>query len=222
MTASSSIPPAASARTRHRLLCAAVARFAEHGYHSTSTRDICRDAGVNSAAIHYHFGDKANLYREVFRYQIGPEPDASLALTTLPRREALVAFYRALLVPLAGTALHQQLMRLHAREEVEPSGVLGAALEGALGSRHEHLTAFLVRELGLRAADVEVERLAFALAGMASTFQHLRDLVAGRAPDVAAGPAWVELTAARLADYAVALIGVEAARRAPAAAEVAA
>jgi AcrR family transcriptional regulator len=201
--------------TRQRLLQAAIAVFAEHGYHRASTREICRRAGANNASIHYHFGDKANLYREVFRFALSAAADAVAApLDELPRREALVRFYRGLLAPLAGAALPQQLLRLRLREELEPSGVLGDTVAEALRPRHARLTALIVRDLRLRAADAEVERLAFALVGMGVVFHHLNDVVVALAPRLSAGAGWLDATAERLADYATTVLDGEAARRA--------
>jgi AcrR family transcriptional regulator len=55
-----------SAQTRERLLDAAERLFAEHGFRSASVRDITREGECNIASVNYHFGGKANLYREVF------------------------------------------------------------------------------------------------------------------------------------------------------------
>ena len=55
-----------SAATRERLLDASERLFAERGFRSASVRDITREASCNIAAVNYHFGGKANLYREVF------------------------------------------------------------------------------------------------------------------------------------------------------------
>ena len=199
--------------TRERLLRAAIGVFAEHGFHHASTREICRRAGANSAAIHYHFGDKASLYREAFRFALGGDRNLP-PLTDLPPRMALRRFYLGLLAPLAGHSLEQELIRLHAREEVDPSGVLGDTLACALRPRHARLTALLVRALGLPAADVEVERLAFALVGMGTMFYHLRHVISDIEPALLSGPDWLDLMVERLADYALGLISAEATRRA--------
>lgn len=54
---------------RDAILDSAVRHFAEHGYAGASLREILRDAGVNVAAAHYHFGSKEEVYREtVSRY----------------------------------------------------------------------------------------------------------------------------------------------------------
>ena len=53
--------------TRERILDEAEALFANNGYHAVSVREITRAARCNLAAVNYHFGNKQNLYLEVFR-----------------------------------------------------------------------------------------------------------------------------------------------------------
>ncbi len=48
--------------TRSSLLNTAIQLFGEHGYASVSTRMLADKAGVNIAAIKYHFGSKDDLY----------------------------------------------------------------------------------------------------------------------------------------------------------------
>ncbi len=54
--------------TRDRILNAAGAVFAEHGFEKATIREIITRAEVNLAAVHYHFGDKERLYRATIRY----------------------------------------------------------------------------------------------------------------------------------------------------------
>ena len=53
--------------TKDRILDAAEALFAEKGYKGVTIREIVRAAGCNVAAVNYHFGQKRNLYLQVFR-----------------------------------------------------------------------------------------------------------------------------------------------------------
>lgn len=51
--------------TRARLIEVAAEYFARHGFEAASQRAIQRQAGVNPASAHYHFGSKESLYRAV-------------------------------------------------------------------------------------------------------------------------------------------------------------
>jgi len=54
--------------TKERLIRSACEIFAEKGYHDATVAEICEAAGANIAAVNYHFGDKSNLYRQVWAY----------------------------------------------------------------------------------------------------------------------------------------------------------
>ncbi|GAB1367903.1 TetR/AcrR family transcriptional regulator [Azonexus hydrophilus] len=56
--------------TRARILDAAERLFMAHGYDGTSMRQITGEAGVNLAAVNYHFGSKEALIQEVFRRRL--------------------------------------------------------------------------------------------------------------------------------------------------------
>jgi len=58
--------------TRERVLDAAERLFAERGYTATSLRSIVASAGVNLAAIHYHFHSKEALLEAVVIRRAGP------------------------------------------------------------------------------------------------------------------------------------------------------
>ena len=57
-----------SEKTRQHIIDAAGPLFAEKGYKATTVGEICRIAGVNQAAISFHFGGKEQLYLALVRY----------------------------------------------------------------------------------------------------------------------------------------------------------
>lgn len=54
--------------TRQKLMNYAGEIFSAKGFESTTVREVCQAAGVNIAAIHYHFGDKERLYLECVKH----------------------------------------------------------------------------------------------------------------------------------------------------------
>lgn len=58
--------------TRKRILDAAEKLFAERGYSAVSLRSITTEAGVNVAAIHFHFASKEALFEAVINRRLDP------------------------------------------------------------------------------------------------------------------------------------------------------
>jgi TetR/AcrR family transcriptional regulator len=63
-------PPTPIARAR--ILTAALAQFAEHGYEGTRTAEIARRAGVTHPLVHYHFRTKDQLWKTVVDEMLEP------------------------------------------------------------------------------------------------------------------------------------------------------
>ena len=61
-----------SPATKERILDAAEALFMEHGFEATSLRTITAAAGVNLAAVNYHFGTKEELFEAVLTRRLDP------------------------------------------------------------------------------------------------------------------------------------------------------
>lgn len=198
---------------QQRLVRAALSVFASKGYEGASTREICRLAEVNVAAIHYYFGDKASLYREVFRIpeQMGLYP-SEMDDPDLHPRDVLVAFYRHIMAYIVAPEHVQQLRLVFLREELQPSGVLDRQPDGPRRV-HDRLTTFLCRALGVREADTALHQLAFSIGGLVLVLFVERTAVDLIAPELLADDAAVGATIERLADHGVALIESEAARR---------
>lgn len=66
--------------TKQLLLDAAERLFAEHGFEGASLRAITTEAGVNLAAVNYHFHSKEDLIRALFARVAAPINERRLAL----------------------------------------------------------------------------------------------------------------------------------------------
>jgi AcrR family transcriptional regulator len=117
--------------TRDRILDAAERLFGQHGFPCTSLRQITDAAGVNLAAVNYHFGSKEDLYKAVLLRRLRPVNEERMKLLThaeqlageqpVPIRSILETFIR----PLLGHATDVSrggisLLRLISRELTDP------------------------------------------------------------------------------------------------------
>jgi AcrR family transcriptional regulator len=74
--------------TQGKILDTAERLFGEQGYAGTSLRQIIAEAGVNLAAIHYHFGNKEELLEHLVARKAGPVNAERLALLDRYESEA--------------------------------------------------------------------------------------------------------------------------------------
>ena len=92
--------------------------FAEKGFEGTSVRDIVTKAGVNQAAINYHFKGKSGLYLEVLKNALERLTDrtgfSSEELKSLSREDALRTFISQQLRPLTFRDERSRYIRIFA------------------------------------------------------------------------------------------------------------
>jgi AcrR family transcriptional regulator len=157
--------------TPDHLLDTAERLFAEHGLDGVSLRTINAEAGVNPAAVHYHFGSRDALIEALLVRRMGPVMARRSA-----RLEALAAARRPPRV----------------REVVEALVLPLAELLGESGAAGRRYLAFLARLLDARSAALETTVRRHFRAGI----DRIEPLLAAALPDV---PAAVLRTRLRLA-----------------------
>ncbi len=121
--------------TRRRLLEAAGEVFAEHGFRDATIREICERAKANIAAVHYHFGDKEELYAAVFSYARScavAQFDEQASLGTAEER--LRTFIRAVLTRFFDDGRPAWLGKLVAQEMINPTKALDSLINEQIRS----------------------------------------------------------------------------------------
>jgi len=153
--------------TRQRLLQAAIDVFGRHGFEA-STRQLAAAAGVNLAAIPYHFESKHGLYLAAAEHIAGeirsrlepalacaraalaePPPDAADARTLLA--DILEAFARMMVDDASAS-----WARFVIREQMEPSDAFDRLHGGFIGPAFATLAPLIARITGGAAEDERV------------------------------------------------------------------
>lgn len=141
-----------SANTKERILTAAEALFAQRGFEGASLRQLTAAAGVNLAAVNYHFGSKDHLVEQVFKRRLDQLNGRRLAalkqITGQPEttlEDVLAAFIRpALDLSDDGGSL---FMRVLARAFAEHDDTLRKFLSENYGHVMRQFTAEFARML---------------------------------------------------------------------------
>mgnify|MGYP000935189075 CR=1 FL=1 len=202
--------------TRERLLRSALQLFARQGFAKTSTRELAEAAGANIAAIRYHFGDKAGLYRATFVEPLGDGTAdvGRVADTSLDLPGAIRAFYGHFLEPLRRGDEARLCMKLHFRELLEPSGLLCGGIAQSIRPLHDALLQVLCRHLELAEPDEEARRLAIGLAGLGVHLHVGRDVIDELEPQLNAAPDAIDRWVDTLSRFGLSMIEAERRRRA--------
>jgi AcrR family transcriptional regulator len=150
--------------TKERILDAAERLFATHGFAGTSLRAVTREASVNLAAVHYHFGSKEILLRAVLNRVVDPINRERLERLTQAETDAgngapsVEAILTAYFVP-SFRFLHDQtergriVARFLGRSSAEPAELVQALVREQFAEVGRRFTAALGRALPELAPD---------------------------------------------------------------------
>lgn len=173
-------PESPALATRQRILHAAEQLFRSRGPASTSLRSITAAAGVNVAAVHYHFGGREALAREVFARTVAPVNEERLrrldALEAAPSPPDVESLVRALVEPVFEEARRDPSLReLSGVLWTEPEASARALVEELFGEVMRRFRAALARALPALTPDELTDRLVFTVGSFSQ-------VLAGRHP----------------------------------------
>ena len=182
--------------TRTRILDAAEELFMLHGFEGTSMRLLTGKAGVNLAAVNYHFGSKHALIEAVFRRRLDPmnlERIAELdkleadAASRPPSPEAII---RAFIVPSLrlvedGKGGGRNFTRLLGRTYTEPAKPVRQLIGQMYAPAMQRYKAALERALPQMPREELVWRMHFMFGTLAYTLAATDtvQLIAGCKPE---------------------------------------
>lgn len=204
-----------SLSTKIRILEAAGEIFGKMGFKDATIRLIARQAGVNIAAINYHFRDKEGLYGAVLEEAFHTGFTRFPATMDLPAeaspRERLRAFIRAMFYRLQSGEGWGGLAgrgRLIARELLDPSPAFEAILDRYIKPHKELLTDIIVDIMQGNPGQDLLVPCAISIIGQC-IYYAFASAVIGR---LSAGDAPTEANLDRLADFVwqFSLGGIEA------------
>ena len=202
-------PEAGEEKTRDRILSAAGDEFAEHGFEGATIRAITERAGVNLAAVNYHFRDKSELYTRVVldacslptawrsaTADASDSPDERL-------RSLIYHFLRALLDP-ERPAWKRRLM---AREMSEPTEALDVLVEENIRPfRNEFLVPVLNELTGARCTQRQVSLLSASIMGQCMYYVQSQPIIVRLYPDFKMGNAEILEIAEHISRFSLAAI----------------
>jgi len=178
-------------KTRNAIMEAAGRIFAEEGFSKATVRDICQNAGVNIAAINYHFGDKKGLYLSVLKhyqeiaFQAYP-PDMGIKENQKPE-EKLRAFVRSFLLRIMDEGRPVWFGKLMAREFTQPTQAFDNMVEEYVRPSFRLLTGIVAEILGKGVKERKVRLCSMSIVGQCLYFRHSLPVITRLFPGEAFG-----------------------------------
>jgi AcrR family transcriptional regulator len=175
-------------KTRQRLIDAGIEIFGRHGYEAATTRMLAEAAGVNLAAIPYHFGGKEGLYHAVV-ISVGENivellnEERSKAIETVRNEKAtsdevlnaLDGIIRKFGRILISSDLGRQAAPIIMREQAHPTAAFDQLYENHLRSIHEVITVLVARLKGQAPDSEDAIICAHAIIGQVIVFRMMRE-----------------------------------------------
>jgi len=166
---------------RSRILEAAGEIFSEYGYREATVRQICKKAGVNTAAINYHFRDKESLYIETVRYwkdiAFQEYPIDPGICEDAPAETRLEAFIRSFIMRIFSQGKQSWFGKLMAREFIEPTRALDAIVDETIRPSLNALSSIIRQLSGEAASKEEVFLSCASIVGQCLYFFYARPVI---------------------------------------------
>ncbi len=141
--------------TRRHILDTAVRLFGEHGYADTTSKMICREAGVNSASVNYYFGSREDLYRtvldEVHEHIVNEKEMEDICTADISPEEKLGRILDAYIrVAFDGQSWYA---RIWSHEMISPSPLGGPDFLAGTLTKERHIISVLSELTGIDGSD---------------------------------------------------------------------
>ncbi len=139
--------------TKERILDVAEALFGDSGFAGTSLRALTARAGVNLAAVHYHFGSKEALLQAVVERRVAPVNQQRRELLAKLEQSSdedltVEGILEAFLAPALGLGEQEgSLRRILGRMYGEPAELVGPIIEQQFGDLARRFAEVLSRAL---------------------------------------------------------------------------
>jgi len=202
----------AKADTKDTILDAAEDLFAEQGFGATTLRQLTARAGVNLAAVNYHFGSKEDLAKAVLRRRIEPiNRERRDRLDQMRRPASVEEIVRAFLEPALrpqsthpGAAPESRaagLCRVFGRISVEQPPFLREFLAEQFGELGQRFIEMLTEASPGTPAETLWWRMHFTVGAMAHTLQSAH--IVGQVSQGVCDPNDHESIIEQLTEYAI-------------------
>jgi len=176
-------PHSSSADTRELILSAAGRIFAENGFHATTVREITREAGVNLAAVNYHFRDKHELYVSVLKRAYEAAANTAEADLPGPPRQRLRIFIRMFLGYLLDPKRPEWQGILIAREMARPTPALDRLVAESIEPVKRRIGGIVRELLGPGVPETQVSLSCLSIIGQCLHYVHCREMISRLFPD---------------------------------------
>lgn len=166
--------------TKTRILDAAENLFAANGFGAVSLRAVIKEAGVNTASVHYHFGSKEGLIEAVLERRAGPVNkerlarldaiEASHPTGPLPLRDVVEAFLPPVIdIRRRAPEEHHLLSQLLGRAISEPDANVRRSMRSVMMEIFRRFLAAFTRALPEHKEEDVILRMFFVIGSLAFT-----------------------------------------------------
>lgn len=192
--------------TGDRIIAAAGAVFAEQGFRNTTIRQITARAGVNVAAVNYHFRDKSELYirvlREAKKHVAWIHVDTLRGNPEVRLRAFVKAFVSSLLNP-ERPSWHGRVIGM---EIANPSPALGVLIRELTAPIYRDVSALINEIVEGKASPAKLDLFTVTVIGQCVFYACCRPIVERLALDLGKEPDRTAQIAEHVADVSLAAL----------------